>query len=362
MALTLELPEPAAFDINEDKAQVVDSLRGSPEIEALTGELDVYDLTSIVTFGHGAAEKISMASDSVLRSMSLAQLDDSGDMMRALAEIMGRFNVSELKDKDSFFGKLFGNARKQLDGIISKYETMGTQIDRIYVQLRKYEEEIKRSNAQLEDMFQANVVTFHELEKYIVAGDQGCREIQAYIDDRERALKETGDQSIGFELTTLRQALTMLEQRVADLRVAETVALQAIPMIRMTQFNNMTIVRKIESAFIVTLPVFKQALAQAILLKRQKIQSEALHALDARTEEILRLNAKNASEQAKIAARVSQSTAVKAESLEDTWRTIMSGISETQAITKENDLRRAEECAKLEKIRKDYEARAARNA
>ena len=66
----------------------------------------------------------------------------------------------------------------------------------------------------------------------------------------------------------------MLEQRTQDLRTAENIAMQSIPMIKTMAFSNMNLVRKINSAFIITLPVFKQALAQAIMLKRQKIQQK----------------------------------------------------------------------------------------
>ena len=84
-------------------------------------------------------------------------------------------------------------------------------------------------------------------------------------------MQSTGDQSIQFELASLNQALQLLEQRTQDLRTAEVVAMQSIPMIKTMEFTNMNLVRKINSAFIITLPVFKQALAQAIMLKQQKM-------------------------------------------------------------------------------------------
>ena len=119
-------------------------------------------------------------------------------------------------------------------------------------------------------MFETNVEYFHELEKYILAGEQGIQEITAYYDQRRQEYEETGEASIQFDLTSLEQAKMMLEQRVQDLRIAENVAMQSIPMIKTMEFSNMNLVRKINSAFIITLPVFKQALTQAILLKRQK--------------------------------------------------------------------------------------------
>ena len=156
---------------------------------------------------------------------------------------------------------------------------MGDEVDKIYVQLKQYEADIKQSNRKLEEMFQANVNYYHELVRYILAGEQGCRELEAYIAQRQADMEATGDNSIQFELTTLNQALMMLEQRTQDLRTAENVAMQSIPMIKTMQFSNMNLVRKINSAFIITLPVFKQALTQAIMLKRQRLQTEAMLSL-----------------------------------------------------------------------------------
>lgn len=121
-------------------------------------------------------------------------------MLQTLGKIMNQFDLDEIKDNPTLFDKLFGNMRKQLDKILAKYHTMGDEVDKIYVQLKQYEGEIKQSNQKLETMFQANVGYFHELEKYIVAGDQGCQEIQDYINQLQEQMQQTGDQSLAFEI------------------------------------------------------------------------------------------------------------------------------------------------------------------
>ena len=344
------------FDIMADRQEVVAQLAGSDEIEALTAAIDINDLNSIVSFGSQSAEEISKASDVVLRSMNLAQLDESSKMLQTLAKIMDQFNIDEIRDNPSLFGRMFGNLRKQLDKILAKYHTMGDEVDKIYLQLKQYEGEIKQSNQKLEAMFQANVGYFHDLEKYIVAGEQGCREIEEYMGQLQSQLEQTGDQSITFELQSLTQALQMLEQRTQDLRTAESVALQSIPMIKTIQFSNMNLVRKINSAFIVTLPVFKQALAQAIMLKRQKIQADAISALDDRTNEMLLKNARNTVEQAKITTRMASGSSIKADTLETAWHTIMDGIEETRKIQDSARSQRLQDQQKLENIKKDFMA------
>jgi uncharacterized protein YaaN involved in tellurite resistance len=284
----------------------------------------------------------------------MQQLDETSEMMNALAKVMEKFDIDEIKENPSFFGKIFGNARKQLDKILAKYHTMGDEVDKIYVELRKYESEIKQSNKNLNTMFEANVEYYHQLVKYILAGEQACSELEKQIEKRQGDMAATGDSSIQFEITSLNQALMMLEQRTQDLRTAENVAIQSIPMIKAMEFSNMNLVRKINSAFIITLPVFKQALAQAIMLKRQKVQAEAMSALDEKTNELLIKNAQNTVEQTKITTAMASGSSIKIETLETTWRTIVDGIDETRRIQEEARTKRIEDKARLENIKREF--------
>ena len=343
------------FDIAAERNKMNEQLVNSPEVDSIVSTIEVHNLETIVSFGAEVAEEISKASDIVLNSVNMSQLDDSSVMLNALAKVMSQFDLEELtRDDATLFGKLFGNLKKQLDKIVSKYHTIGDDIDKIYVQLKQYESEIKLSNRKLEDMFNANLEYYQRLVKYILAGEQGCREIQAYIDQRQADFDATGDNTIAMELQALNQSLMMLEQRTMDLRTAENVALQSIPMIKTIQYSKMNLVRKINSAFIITLPVFKQAVAQAIMLKRQKIQAESIAALDEKTNEMLLKNAKNASDQSKMIARLSSGSSVKVETLESTFRTIMSGIDETNMIQENARRKRIEDKERLENIKKEF--------
>lgn len=350
-----ELAVVEQYDIVADRQQMNTQLVNSPEVDALVSTIEIHNLETIVSFGAEVAEEISRASDVVLNSMNMSQLDESSKMLKVLADIMSKFDIDEIKDNPGLFEKLFGGLKKQLEKILNKYHTMGEEIDKIYVQLKQYESEIKQSNRKLDQMFDANVNYYHDLVKYILAGEQGCREIQEYIEKRTADMEATGDNSIQFELQALQQALMMLEQRTQDLRIAENVAMQSIPMIKTIEFSNMNLVRKINSAFIITLPIFKQALAQAIMLKRQRVQAEAMSALDQKTNEMLIKNARNAVEQSKMTAKLSSGSSIKIETLETTWRTIVSGIDETREIQENAKRQRVEDQARLEVIKREFQ-------
>ena len=347
------------FNIVEKRNEIETELLNSPEIEALTAEIDVSDPQTIVAFGGNVADEIAKASDAVLNNVNMKQLNDTGELLGTLAKIMDKFDIDEIKDDGpkGFFGKLFNNAKKQLEAIISKYNTMGDEVEKINVQLRQYENEIIQSNKKLKDMFEANVVTYQQLVKYIVAGERGLQEIDEYLVQMNQEFEQTGDGNIQITINNLQNAKLMLEQRVHDLKVAENIAMQSVPMINTMQFSNLNLIRKINSAFIITLPVFKQALAQAVLLKRQKIQAEAMQALDEKTNEMILKNAQNTVAQSKLTAQLSGNSSVKIETLEQSWRTIVNGIEETKQIQEDAKKKRAEDSARLEAMKADYKAK-----
>ena len=342
------------FDIAVEAEKLRNDLVNSAEVDALVSKIELDNLDSIVTFGGEVATEISKSSDLVLNSMNIAQIEETSKMLGVLANIMSKFDIEEIKQDPGLFDKLFGGIKKQLDKIMAKYQTMGGEIDKIYVELKGYEGEIKETNKKLNTMFDSNVNYYHDLLKYILAGEQGCKELEGAIADKTAEMDRTGDKSIQFELTTLNNALMMLEQRTQDLRVAENVAMQTIPMLKTMEFSNINLIRKINSAFIITLPIFKQSLAQAIMLKIQRLQAEALSELDKKTNEMILKNATNTVEQAKLTAQMASGSSIKVDTLEKSWKTIVNGIEETKRIQDDARRQRAEDKVKLENIKNEF--------
>ena len=342
------------FDIAVESEKLRNDLVNSAEVDALVSKIELDNLDSIVTFGGEVATEISKSSDLVLNSMNISQIEETSKMLGVLANIMSKFDIEEIKQDPGLFDKLFGGIKKQLDKIMAKYQTMGGEIDKIYVELKGYEGEIKETNKKLNTMFDSNVNYYHDLLKYILAGEQGCKELESAIAERTAEMERTGDKSMQFELTTLNNALMMLEQRTQDLRVAENVAMQTIPMLKTMEFSNINLIRKINSAFIITLPIFKQSLAQAIMLKRQRLQAEALSELDKKTNEMILKNATNTVEQAKLTAQMASGSSIKVDTLEKSWRTIVNGIEETKRIQDDARRQRVEDKAKLENIKNEF--------
>lgn len=351
----LEKEVPATYDMQATKNEIVAQV-DQKEIMALTDQINLGDVQTIVTFGKDAATEIAKCSDQVLNGVTLDQLSAVGNQLSSLGKIMDKLDMNELTEpeKKGFLSKVFNNAQKQLEKFMNKYTTVGDEIDKVYVELKQYEKEIGVNNDKLETLFNTNVDYYKLLSKYILAGEEGLRQVDAYKAQLESKYTETGDQSIQFAIQNVDQGRMVLEQRVQDLRIAENVAMQSIPMIKAMQFSNVNLVRKINSAFIITLPVFKQAVAQAVMLKRQKIQADALAALDERTNAMLIQNAQNTVNQSKQIMQLASGSSIKMETLEQTWNTILNGIEETKQLQEDITNKRIADCEKLKEMKATY--------
>jgi len=353
--LDAKIEEAKNFNIVVKTDEIKQQLASSKEIDQLVSTINVNDSSTIVKFGAEAADQISQASDQVLNSMSIEQINDTGVMLKNLAAIMDQFDIKEIQDEKP---GLFGNLKKKLEKILNKYDTMGKEIDKIYVQLKQYETEIEQANTKLGNMYEANLGYYQQLVKYIMAGEQAVKELDQFIEEYKAKVEANPDDgTIRMDLSNLQQMREILDQRVMDLKIAENVALQTVPMLKTMEYSNLNLVRKINSAFIITMPVFKQSLAQAIMLKRQKIQADSLAALDEKTNEMLIKNAQNTVSQSKMVAAMAANSSIKVETLQQTWQTIVNGIDEVQQIQDQAREKRKQDAVALEQIKTDYKKR-----
>lgn len=327
-------------------------LRGMKEVQDLTSEVEIQNPNSIVMFGQGASEQISKVSDELLNSMKAVKAEEASEMLVNLTKIMDKFDIKELdgSEKQSMLSKFMKGVGNSVAKLFQKYDTMGYEVEKVYVLLKKYENDIRESNTNLKKLYDANLHYYQLLEKYIVAGELALEEIEAYIYQISMN-NSLGQEEKQMMLQKLEISKEMLSQRVYDLQIAENVAIQSAPMIQTIQMSNFNLMRKINSSFIITLPIFKQCLAQAVILKRQEIQAKSIKQLDDKTNELIMRNAQNTARQSVEIAKMASGSSVSISTLEKSFETIMKGIEDTKAIQEANKVQRIENSAKLERIK-----------
>ena len=335
----------------EEKAKSISlELKKSPKVLKIAEDLNVNDANAILEFGNEPAEQISKFADQILHSIKSSAVEDSGTMIKELTSVMKKFDKKDFEKNESggFLGKLFKKPSKTMEKLIGKYNTIGAEIDKIYTKLGAYKSQINDANIMLDELYEQNFDYYRELEKYIAAGNIIIDKMENNdIPKLQQKANNSEEQMDAINLENAKTALEMLRQRVYDLEMAKMVALQTAPQIRMIQKGNYKLISKVHSAFIITIPVFKNGIIQAIALKRQKLVSDSLNELDRTTNELLLKNAESIKNQSVDIAKLTGGTSVKIETLEKTWQTIMNGIEETHAIEEENKKLREEGISKI---------------
>lgn len=326
-------------------------LRTQHDVLSIVDNLDVTDMNAILTFGEKPAEAISTVSDKILHNVNLVKQEEVGEIMTSLTKIMSQFDMKDFEDPEQkgFIAKMFKKVQKTIDELIQKYDTMGSEVEKVYVTLKKYENEIMDMSDKQKELGEANINYYRELEKYIVAGEMALEELDTkYIPEFERRANESNDNLDRQNLNKLIQARDMLNTRIYDLQLAENVALQTLQTIQQVQQGNFLLVRTIKSEFIVTLPIFKQGITQAIMLKRQALIAKNVDAVRQTTDELIVKNAQNTATQVTMMANLATRGAVSVEKLQESYAILKKGSEEAQNIIKNN-------IAKMEQDRKVLE-------
>lgn len=331
------------------------ALRKEPEVQNLVRTIDERDQIQVLEFGKEPAVQISRFSDQILSNMRTTKVEDSGELLKHLGHIMDKFDAKDFsKTSGGFFDKLFKKGGKMVEKLFGKYQTMGQEIDKVYVEISKYQHEMVDATNMLEQMYEQNYQYYLTLEKYVVAGEMKVEDLKNNQLPQLEARAASGDQLASMQLDSLKNVIELLEQRIYDLEMAKMVSLQTAPQIRLLQRGNTKLIGKINSAFVTTIPIFKNGLIQAVAAKRQKLVADSMSELDRRTNEMLLKNAQNISQQSTDIARLAGGPSIKIETIEESWNIIIKGMQETKAIEEENKRMRIEGTKRLEQLQDNF--------
>lgn len=336
-------------------------LKKLPEVQALTTELDLQDVNTVVTFGQKSAESISTISDKIFNIVKVPTNKDAAEMMTKLANVMNKFDIKELEKiqaeptKQGLLQKLKQKIVNELEALISKYDNIGKEVDSISQLLRTYENQTKQDNVTLTELCIANQKYFEELERYIAAADLGLNQIAVHREEVVNRTDISEDQK-NAHLQQVDMMSQMLVQRQYDLLQAETVARMTVPMLQNMQLTNVNLIREINSAFVVGLPIFKQNLAQAILLKRQAITANSMDQFRTAVNTQLAQNAQYVSAQGKVIAESATKGTFDMDTLRQVYETIKKGTQSAQEIMQKQLKENQEHTKELENMKSEIKS------
>lgn len=328
-------------------------LKNDPEVQALTSEIDVNDVNSILEFGSRPGQELAAMSDEILNHLKVPSNSESLEMLSKLSKIMKQFDANELKqlpEKESFVSKIFNSARNRFDSIISKYDNMCKEVDDVYQLILKYEQDTRKENEELRQLYLANLKAYQDYEKYVVAADIAKEELlaaKAQLQANTRLShyeKDANEQQFNLLIRTL-------ENRTVDMQSGGVVAQVTVPMLLNMQQANVDLLRKYKTAFTIGIPIFKSNLSQAIMLKKQAIKAKAMNDFDETLREQLQLNAERTAQQGISIAKNTNRATFSYEDLEKAYQTISKGQQEIKQALLQAEEKQAQDRVKIEKLK-----------
>jgi uncharacterized protein YaaN involved in tellurite resistance len=268
------------------------------EIRARMDEIDMGDTQSIVSFGSAAQAELQVISQAMLTDVRNKDVGPAGDSLRGIVTTIRGFSISELdvrRDR-SWWEKLLGRAAP-FAKFTAKFEKVQDQIDKITDNLLAHEHTLLKDIKSLDLLYEKTLQFYDELALYIAAGTEKIAELDANdIPDKEAAVEAAAENDkvmVAQELRDLRAARDDLERRVHDLKLTRQVTMQSLPSIRLVQENDKSLVTKINSTLVNTVPLWETQLAQAVTIQRSAEAAAAVRDANDLTNELLTANAAN---------------------------------------------------------------------
>ncbi|MDG1430190.1 MAG: toxic anion resistance protein [Paracoccaceae bacterium] len=261
-------------------------------------ELDMSDTNSIVSFGSSAQAELQEISQAMLADVRNKDLGVAGDSLRDIVATIRGFSVSELdgRRKQSWWEKLMGRAAP-IAKFYARYETVQGQIDKITEDLLHHEHALIKDIKSLDILYAKTLSFYDELALYIAAGEKKIEALDANDIPAAQSVMEAAGEDVqtlkAQELRDLRSARDDLERRVHDLKLTRQVTMQSLPSIRLVQENDKSLVTKINSTLVNTVPLWETQLAQAVTMQRSSEAARAVKDANDLTNELLTSNAAN---------------------------------------------------------------------
>lgn len=361
-ALLTEVEKVTAVILPEPTAEVVPLEEApAPQAEAIRKRMAEVDLTStqsIISFGSAAQAELQVISQAMLQDVKNKDVGPAGDSLRKIVTTIRGFGASELdlRREASWWERLLGRAAPFAE-FVAKYEEVQSQIDRITSELLTHEHTLLKDIKSLDILYDKTLTFYNELALYIAAGEAKLAETDSSTipaKEAEVAAAPEADQVMkAQELRDLRAARDDLERRVHDLRLTRQVTMQSLPSIRLVQENDKSLVTKINSTLVNTVPLWETQLAQAVTIQRSREAAEAVREANDLTNELLKSNAENLQQANKVVREEMERGVFDIETVKQANATLIATINESLAIADEGKARRAAAEAELVKMEAD---------
>ena len=327
-------------------------------IDEFNKQLDVFDATQVLQYGAAAQEKISSFSDSVLEDVKTKKTGEVGELLSDLVAQIKSFDSDVSKSSKGGLGKLFTNAKRELDKIIAKYSKIETNIDTIEKGLEKDKVRMLKDVSIFDSMYEKNLEYFKEISLYIIAGERKLDELKNKVLPELKKQAEASKEQLDIQkVNDMENTINRFEKKIYDLKTTRIISIQMAPQIRLLQNNEAELVEKIQSSITNTIPLWKNQMVLALGINSAKQALKSQQAVSKLTNDMLTKNSETLKQGSIEIAEESEKAIVNIETLQKTNKDIIETLDKVLEIHENGRIKRAQAEEALVEIEKELKAK-----
>lgn len=323
---------PAKIDKDGNVDLTVLSPADELKYKELGKSLQPSDVNSILNYGVETQNSMEKYSNDFLSSVRTYNSGEVGGLINELLTELNYIDVNELEQSGfkSFLSKIpfLKNLVTDVKKLFQKYDVVVNNIDKITNKIKAGRLNSIKDNSSLQTMFDSNVNYIHEMEELIISGQLKYNELSLKLTEMEGRPADYQD----YEIADLRDFVSRLDKRLADMKIVRFIMLQSLAQIRVVQNNNTSIAEKAQSIVSTTIPVWKNQLTIAVALQRQKANVEMQKKISDTTNTILQKNAEMLKQNSIDVAKENEKTVVSLETLKMTTASLIDTLNEVKQI------------------------------
>lgn len=312
------------------------------KIETISQQIKPLDHDGLLQFGTNLQQSMSQFSHQMLDEV---QSKDMGPVGDSLSQLMGKLksvNPNDLDpNKQSKLKRIFRRTKASINEVFSRMQSVSSQIDRITIQLDKHKGNLTKDVELLDGLYDQNKKYFDDVTLYIAAAQRKKQQIQSEtIPELQEKAHNSGNQMDFQAVADMEQFVDRLDKRIYDLQLSRQIAIQTAPQIRMIQNVNQALAEKIQSSILTSIPLWKNQMAIALTLMRQRNAVSAQRAVTDTTNDLLTQNASMLKQNAIETATENERGIVDIETLKTTQNDIIETIEQTLQIQQDGRQKR----------------------
>lgn len=349
-----EEKEPAEAAVKKEMEETILTPEEQKLVADFAARIDIENTNQILQYGAGTQKKMADFSDAALANVKTQELGEAGNL---IAEVVGELRDFDATEEKGIFG-FFKKQSNKIEAMKNRYAKAEVNVQKIVDSLQEHQIRLMKDSAMLDKMYQQNLNYYKELTMYILAGKKKLEEVRnGRLSQLETKAQISGSAQDAQEAKDLDSKCNRFEKKLHDLELTRTISMQTAPQIRLVQNNDTTMVEKIQTTIVNTIPLWKSQMVLSLGIAHSTEAANAQRKVTDLTNELLKKNAEALHMASVETAKESERGIVDIETLKKTNADLIQTLDDVMRIQKEGRIKRQQAEVEMQRMEAELKSK-----